>query len=210
MVDGDADGGGILAGDASSLLVENLSEYSSIHQFTIPTPVGFPIDLDSRKLPLMIRSYLELGQGEPTAETDPSVVLDGRAPDDRPQLVDRARGNGGSLCATGITAAGLLSGLFPGKELSESRFNPFSPIASLPDFPATDATHLVEVCPDPALPILSEICKSESVLPFSSQSPIAGSSRGRPTVVGDLLVVLDRLDSEGNQLANTAWMYKYK
>jgi hypothetical protein len=35
VVDGDADGGGILAGDASSLLVENLSEYSSIHQFLL-------------------------------------------------------------------------------------------------------------------------------------------------------------------------------
>jgi len=158
----------------------------------------------------MSRSYLELSQGEATSETDPSVVLDGRAPDDGPQLVDRAGGDGGSLCAASITAAGLLSGLFPSKEMSESRFNPLPPIASLPNFSATDGTHLVEVCPDPALPILSEICKSKSVLQFSSQSPIAGSSRGRPTVVGDLLVVLDRLDSGGNRLANAAWMYKYK
>lgn len=57
-------------------------------------------------------SYLKLGQGEATAKTETAVVLDGRAPHDRPQLVNGAGGDGGSLCAAGISAAGLLSGLF--------------------------------------------------------------------------------------------------
>ena len=58
-------------------------------------------------------SYLQLSQGETTASTNFTVVLDGRASDDRPQLVDRSGRNGGGLGLPDSTTTDLLGGLFP-------------------------------------------------------------------------------------------------
>lgn len=44
-----------------------------------------------------IMSYLELSEGETTAGTDPTVVLDGRASHDGLQLVDGAGGDKSGL-----------------------------------------------------------------------------------------------------------------
>lgn len=59
----------------------------------------------------VIRSYLELSESEATAGADATVVLKGRASDDRPQLVDGAGSDGGSLCAACQPAGDLLAGL---------------------------------------------------------------------------------------------------
>lgn len=51
--------------------------------------------------------YLQLLQGETTSSSYTSVVPDSWASDDRSQLVNWARCDGGSLCETGITASQL-------------------------------------------------------------------------------------------------------
>lgn len=55
--------------------------------------------------------YLQLGESETTAGTDTAVVLDGRAPHNGTQLVDRTRSNGGGLGDTGLTTTVLPAGL---------------------------------------------------------------------------------------------------
>lgn len=57
-------------------------------------------------------SYLELSEGEATTGADATVVLDGRASDNRPQLVDGAGSDGSSLRAARQPTGDLLSGLF--------------------------------------------------------------------------------------------------
>jgi len=51
--------------------------------------------------------YLELGKGEPTSSPDTAVVLEGRTPHDRSQLVDWARSQGGGLRTAGIASPNL-------------------------------------------------------------------------------------------------------
>lgn len=55
--------------------------------------------------------YLQLGQGEATASTNPAVVLDGGAPHNGTQLVNRARSDGSGLRETGVSAAVLTARL---------------------------------------------------------------------------------------------------
>jgi hypothetical protein len=54
---------------------------------------------------------LKLLKGETTASTDTTVVLLCWAPHNWSELVDRARGDGSSLCDSGISSAKLASGL---------------------------------------------------------------------------------------------------
>lgn len=56
-------------------------------------------------------SYLELSQSEATTGADAAVVLDGRASDNRSELVDRARGQSGGLGLTSSASSRLLTGL---------------------------------------------------------------------------------------------------
>lgn len=56
-------------------------------------------------------AYLQLGQGEPPAGADTTVVFDGRATDDRSQLVDRTRRDGRGLGDARIATAKLAAGL---------------------------------------------------------------------------------------------------
>lgn len=55
--------------------------------------------------------YLQLLKGETTTSTNPAVVLDGGASDDRAKLVNRAGSNSGGLCESGISTAKLAAGL---------------------------------------------------------------------------------------------------
>lgn len=57
-------------------------------------------------------SYLQLNQGETTTSTDFAVILDGRASDDRPQLVDGTGSDGSSLGLSDGTTVDLLRRLF--------------------------------------------------------------------------------------------------
>lgn len=54
---------------------------------------------------------LELGEGETTAGTNATVVLDGRAADDGAELVDGLRSDTGGLLLARVATAGLLAGL---------------------------------------------------------------------------------------------------
>lgn len=63
-----------------------------------------------------INSYLELGEGETTTGTDPSVILDGRASHNRSELVDGAGSQSSSLGLTSSTSPGLAAGLFEKKK----------------------------------------------------------------------------------------------
>ena len=63
-------------------------------------------------------SYLQLNQGETTTSTNFAVILDGRASDDRPQLVDGTGSDGSSLGLSDGTTTDLLRGLF----LAQSRY----------------------------------------------------------------------------------------
>lgn len=54
---------------------------------------------------------LELGEGETTAGTNATVVLDGRAADDGTELVDGLGGDTGGLLLARVATAGLLAGL---------------------------------------------------------------------------------------------------
>lgn len=56
-------------------------------------------------------SYLELSEGETAAGADLAVVLDGRASDNRTELVDGAGSQSSGLGLTGGTARSLLAGL---------------------------------------------------------------------------------------------------
>lgn len=55
--------------------------------------------------------YLELSEGETAAGADLAVVLDGRASDNRTELVDGAGSQSGGLGLTGSTAGSLLASL---------------------------------------------------------------------------------------------------
>ena len=57
-------------------------------------------------------SYLQLNQGETTTSTNFAVILDGRASDDRPQLVDGTGSDGSSLGLSDGTTVDLLRRLF--------------------------------------------------------------------------------------------------
>jgi hypothetical protein len=103
VVDGNADGGGIVAGDASGL----------------QNPMSILCPLLENQMGDSIGSYLELSDGEATASTNATVVLDGRAADDRPQLVDGAGSDGSSLCAACQPAGDLLAGLMCRNPMSE-------------------------------------------------------------------------------------------
>jgi hypothetical protein len=54
---------------------------------------------------------LQLGEGETTASTNATVVLDGGAADDRAELVDGLRSDTGGLLLARVATAGLLAGL---------------------------------------------------------------------------------------------------
>ena len=54
---------------------------------------------------------LKLGEGETTAGTNATVVLDGRAADDGTELVDGLGGDTGGLLLARVATAGLLAGL---------------------------------------------------------------------------------------------------
>lgn len=56
-------------------------------------------------------SYLELSEGETTASTNATVVLDGGATDDRAELVDGLRSDLGGLLLAVDAAGGLLARL---------------------------------------------------------------------------------------------------
>ena len=58
------------------------------------------------------KSYLELSKGETTTSADATVVLDGRAADDGPQLVHRTGSDLGSLCLTSIATRLFLASLY--------------------------------------------------------------------------------------------------
>lgn len=60
---------------------------------------------------LIFESYLELSQSETAAGADLAVVLDGRASDNRTELVDGAGSQSGGLGLTGGTAGSLLASL---------------------------------------------------------------------------------------------------
>jgi hypothetical protein len=55
--------------------------------------------------------YLELSEGETTTGTDTAVVLDGGAPDNGTQLVNRTGSNGSRLSDAGLTTTELPAGL---------------------------------------------------------------------------------------------------
>jgi hypothetical protein len=97
VVDGDTDGGGIEAGDTGGLFSRIVNQ--RILLFVTSPAFSGP-------------SYLELSKGEATAGADTTVVLDGRASNNRPQLVDGAGSDGSSLCAARQPTGDLLSGLF--------------------------------------------------------------------------------------------------
>lgn len=63
----------------------------------------------------MIFPYLELSEGETAAGSDLTVVLDGRASDNRAKLVDGTGSNSSSLGLTGSTAGSLLTSLLKKK-----------------------------------------------------------------------------------------------
>jgi hypothetical protein len=56
-------------------------------------------------------SYLQFGEGETTSSSNTAVILDGRASDDRSQLVNWSWRDGCSLCDTGVTTSQLAAGL---------------------------------------------------------------------------------------------------
>ena len=96
----------------------------------------------------LISAYLQLSKSETTANADLAVILDSRASNNGPQLVNRTRSDSSSLSTACDSAADLLSGLFPIIIISHEL---------LSIIPTMTTSHLVEVCPDPTLPILSEI-----------------------------------------------------
>jgi len=57
------------------------------------------------------KTHLELSERETTTGTYTTVVLYGRAADDRTKLVDRARSDGGGLGLASLSAAELAAGL---------------------------------------------------------------------------------------------------
>ena len=59
--------------------------------FSFPRPKDREVETRS------VKSYLELGEGETSTGTNPSVVLNGRASDDGSQLVDGTRSESSSL-----------------------------------------------------------------------------------------------------------------
>lgn len=87
-VDGDTDGTGELAGDTGSC--------DALDAFCAVGKIGHTLQLNER---------------ETTAGTDTAVVLDGRAADDGPELVDRPGGYLRSLGNTSIASGGLLARL---------------------------------------------------------------------------------------------------
>lgn len=93
VVDGNTDGGGVVARD-TGLLLARLSASANRHS---KSSFG--------------DAYLELGQGEATALTHTAVVLDGRASHNRAEHVERARGDGSSLSLTRCASRLLLAGL---------------------------------------------------------------------------------------------------
>lgn len=113
--------------------------------------------------------YLQLGEGETTASTNPAVVLDSRAPHDGTQLVNRTGSDGGGLCETGLTTAVLTARLeFPNKSVSQGAkmLKPGFLSKVLLQLVACDAirvgkgvsiSYLVEVHAHTTLPVLAEI-----------------------------------------------------
>lgn len=82
---------------------------------SIITRWGFHLAVGAGGRRIVNPSYLQLSESEAAAKADSSVVLDGRAPDDGPQLVDGPGSDGSSLHTSRISAADLLSGLFPSR-----------------------------------------------------------------------------------------------
>jgi hypothetical protein len=82
----------------------------------------------------------------------------------------------------------FLPGYFP----SHVRIGAISIVVRSPG----DITNLVEVAPHTPLPLLAEVWKFASALLSSSQCPPLRRRRVVLTVVGNLLVVLDRLYTE--------------
>lgn len=133
-VDRDANGGSELAGNASSLgCVRDLA-------MTV-----------SSKIP-----YLQLSKGEATASTHAAVVLDGRAADDGPQLVDGAGSDLSSLGLASIATALLLAGLW--FRVSGHVCLVLILRALQAPLLSREGNYLVKVHADTALPILAEIC----------------------------------------------------
>lgn len=62
--------------------------------------------------PPFFNAYLQLNERETTTGAHAAVVLDGRASDNRAELVDWARSQLGGLVLAGIASAGLTTGLF--------------------------------------------------------------------------------------------------
>lgn len=81
-----------------------------------------------------INSYLELGEGETTTGTNPSVVLNGRASHKRSELVDGAGSQSSSLGLTSSASPGLAAGLFEEKTITSqylvSKVSNFSHVAT--------------------------------------------------------------------------------
>lgn len=134
-----------------------------------------------------INSYLELGEGETTTGTDPSVVLKGRASHDRSELVDGTGSQSSGLGLTSSTSPGLAAGLFENKSISRVQIVPTFPMSQLffSIIWVSRIAYLVEVSANPSLPILAEICGNISVAVHHcsyiavSSSSFFDPSRGR-------------------------------
>lgn len=129
MVDGDTDGQSELTGDfsllwcglAAVLLLRLIcSSPSSLSPpFSIPTIHLFLFPTMPRLLPPFLLSehfnagvsHLQLLQSEPPTGADAAVVLDSRASDNRPQVIDRSGRNSSDLGKTSISSAVLTARL---------------------------------------------------------------------------------------------------
>lgn len=135
-IDGDTDSGSVLAGDTGSLqilfhqsIVLPTNDLPLCCLFvcsrgrTFFTVSKFPISgfaVADEGCVFGGLSYLQLSQGETTASTDTTVVLDARASHNRSELVDRTGGKGGSLSLASNTSRGLLAGLYSKNFKSDS------------------------------------------------------------------------------------------